>query len=135
MAYNIKCLFMDSSIFSLKALLLHIGNEKSSIPIACGSHMKEIYENLNNLMGKIQYANHSWKICVDQKVISMLLGMQSGYTKYCYFLCYWDSRARNQYYIQKYWPKRSSYVGGIKNVCQTPIVDSSKSILPPLHIN
>ena len=40
--------------------------------------MKEIYENLNNLMGKIQYANHSWKICANLKVISMLLGMQSG---------------------------------------------------------
>ena len=96
--------------------------------------MKEIYENLNNLMGKIQYANHSWKICTDLKVISMLLKMQSGYTKYYYFLCYWDSRARSQHYIQKDWPKRSSYVLGTKNVCQTPIVDSSKIILPPLHI-
>ena len=43
-------LFIDSSISSLKAVLLHIGNEKSSMPIAHRSHMKEIYENLNNLM-------------------------------------------------------------------------------------
>jgi len=75
-------LFIDSSISSLKAVLLHIGNEKSSIPIFHGSHMKEICENLNNLRGKIQNANYSWKICADLKVIFMLLGMQSGYTKY-----------------------------------------------------
>jgi len=60
--------------------------------------------------------------------------MQSRYTKYCCFLCYWDSRARSQNYIQKDWPKRKSNVTGTKNVCQTPIVDSSKIILPPLHI-
>ena len=127
-------LFIDSSISSLKVVLLHIGNEKSSISIAYGSYMKEIYENLNNLMGKIQYESHSWKICADLKVISMLLGMPSGYIKYCCFLCYLENRARSQHYMQKDWPKKSFYVSSTKNVCQTPIVDSSKIILPPLHI-
>ena len=51
--------FIDSSISSLKAVLFHIGNEKSSVPITHGSHVKEIYESLNNFMGKIWNANHS----------------------------------------------------------------------------
>ena len=33
-------------------------------------------------------------LCGDFKVIGILLGLQSGYTKYCCFLCTWDSRAR-----------------------------------------
>ena len=40
------------------------------------------------------------------------MGMQAGFTKYCYFLCLWDSRAVSQHYKQKDWGSRSTFVPG-----------------------
>ena len=62
------------------------------------------------------------------------MGMQSGYTKYCCFLCEWDSRARQLHYVEKNWNPRQNLVPGIKNVSQRPLVDPQKVLLPPLHI-
>ena len=39
-------LFIDSSAKSLKAILLHNGNEFPSIPVGRSVHMKEEYENV-----------------------------------------------------------------------------------------
>src|SRR6476619_6162634 len=55
-------------------------------------------------------------------------------TKYCCFICEWDSRARDVHYVTKNWPLRSSLVPGLKNVQHGPLVDPHKVILPPLHI-
>ena len=68
------------------------------------------------------------------KVIAILLGLQGGYTKYCCFLCEWDSRARHEHYFKRDWPKRSTLKVGTKNVKYTPLVEASKILLPPLHI-
>jgi len=127
-------LFIDSSKRSLKAVLLHNGNVKPSVPIAHGFDVKETYDNLKIIMDKVQYQQYPMNICADFKVIAILLGMQTGYTKYCCFLCEWDSRARSQHYLEQDWPKRENYVTGIKNICKNPIVDANKIILPPLHI-
>ena len=35
------------------------------------------------------------------------MGLQAGYTKYCCFLCEWDSRARNEHYLKKEWLKNT----------------------------
>lgn len=127
-------LFIDSSAYSLKAVLLHKGNKKLSVPIAYGVHVKETYESIRRLLEKVKYAQHNWSICADLKVVGILLGMQHGFTKYCCFLCEWDSRAREKHYVQKYWQPRTSYVPGVKNVSNVSIVESNKIILPPLHI-
>lgn len=103
-------LFIDSSKISLKAVLLHNGNELPSVPLAHGVHVKETYENLKNLLQQIQYAEHSCKICADLKVVRMLLGMQASYTKFYCFICKWDSRSRGKHYTQKEWPKRTHYI-------------------------
>jgi hypothetical protein len=81
-------LFVDSSKHSVKAVLLHNGNKNPSIPIAYAVHMKETYENMKNLLDKIIYNKH---VCGDLKIIAILLFMQIGYTKYCCFICEWDS--------------------------------------------
>jgi hypothetical protein len=44
--------------------------------------LKESYENLALVLTKLNYKDHGWMICGDLKVLSMLLGQQSGYTKY-----------------------------------------------------
>jgi len=63
----------------------------------------------------------------------MLLGMQLGYTKYCCFLCAWDSRDKKNHYVNKLSPKRTSLTPGEKNVCST-LALPEKIYLPPLHI-
>ena len=67
------------------------------LPVAHSVHMKEIYENLNIILQKINYTAHDWMQCGDLNVISMLLGQQKGFTKFQCFICEWDSRARDLY--------------------------------------
>ena len=96
--------------------------------------MKESYESIKLLLGKIKYDEFKWKLCGDLKVVAPLLGMQLGYTKYCCFLCEWDSRDKKYHYVNKLWPKRTSLTPGEKKVVNPPLVLSEKIYLPPLHI-
>jgi hypothetical protein len=84
-------IFTDSSKVSLKAVLLHNDNIYSPVPLAYSVHMKESQETMRTLLNCIDYDKFKWKICGDLKVLELLLGMQQGYTKYCCFLCEWDS--------------------------------------------
>ena len=60
--------------------------------------------------------------------------MQAGFTKYCCFLCLWDSQAVSQHYKQKDWGSRSTFVPGEHSLKENPLVDMNKVLLPPLHI-
>ena len=62
------------------------------------------------------------------------MGPQLGYTKYCCFLCEWNSREKDSHCIKKDWPLRQSLTPGEKNVKNPPLLESSKILLPPLHI-
>ncbi len=127
-------LFIDSSHLSLKSVLLHNGNIKPCIPIAHPVHQKETYDKMKILLEAIQYSTYQWNICGDLKVIGMVMGMQGGFTKYCCFLCLWDSRATGYYYIKREWQKRTTYEPGMNSVQNVPLVDPKKIFLPPLHI-
>ena len=70
----------------------------------------------------------------NKKVIALFMGMQAGFTKYCCFLCLWDSRAVSQHYKQKDWGSRSTFVPGEHSLKENPLVDMNKVLLPPLHI-
>jgi hypothetical protein len=48
-------LVLDSSQWSLKAVLLHSGNTLPSIPVGHSVHNKEAYENMKILMEAISY--------------------------------------------------------------------------------
>jgi len=91
-------LFIDSSKLSLKAVLLRNGNTLPAIPVGHSVHNKEPYENVKILMVVINYDKFKWQIYGDLKVIVLLLGLQQGFTKYCCFICEWDSRARSLHY-------------------------------------
>jgi len=80
-------LFIDSSKVSLKVVLLHNGNRFPSVLLDHAANMKESYESMKLLLGKIKYDEFKWKLCGDRKVVALLLGMQLRYTKYCCFLC------------------------------------------------
>ena len=126
--------FLDASKRSLKGVLLHNTNFYAPIPIAHSVILREAYVNVQKVLEEIQYTTHNWQICGDLKIITMMLGQQSGFTKYPCFLCLWDSRDRVNHYIKKDWPKRDSLVIGAHNVIEEALVDAKKVLLPPLHI-
>jgi hypothetical protein len=127
-------IFIDSSKSSLKAVLFHNGNTLPSIPVGHSVHNKEPYENMKILMQAINYDTFKWQICGDLKVIALLLGLQQGFTKYCCFICEWDSRPRSLHYSRKFWPARKSLEPGIMNVENQPLVEPSKILLPSMHL-
>jgi hypothetical protein len=59
--------------------------------------------------------------------------MQLGYTKYCCFICEWDSRAKDKHYSVKHRRKRQKLSPGERNV-HDPLVEAAKVFLPILHI-
>ena len=127
-------LFIESSKWSLKGVLLHNWNKYPSIPIAHSVHLKESYDNMELLLEAIKYSEYQWSLCGNLKVIGLLMGMQAGFTKYCCFLCLWDSRAVSQHYKQKDWGSRSAFVPGEHSLKVNTLVDMNKVLLPPLHI-
>ena len=119
-------IFIDSSSSSLIAALLNNGSQKPSIPIAHAVGMKETYEKMNTLFMPIKYSEHNWNICGDLKVVALLLGMQTGYTKHMCFLCLCNSRDDRNHYIVKNWPPRNLLAVGQHNVQHVPLVDHNK---------
>jgi hypothetical protein len=68
-------LFIDSSVLSLKAVLLQNGNTLPSIPVGHPVHNNESYDNMKILMEAINYDKFKCQICGDLKVIALLLGL------------------------------------------------------------
>lgn len=127
-------LFIDGCNQSLKAVLLHNGNRKPSIPIAHAVNTKETYTIMAKLLQLLRYVEHNWKVCADLKMIAILCGLQGGFTKFCCFLCKWDSRARQEHYVRKNWPPRTEHKVGEDNIKFKALIDKEDVILPPLHI-
>jgi len=94
-------LCIDSSKVYLKLVLLQNGEKFPSVPLAHIANMKDFYENMKLLLEKIQYEKYNRNICGDVKANDLLL----GYTKFCCFLCEWNSRDRKYHYNEKDWPK------------------------------
>nr|CAH7733771.1 unnamed protein product [Callosobruchus chinensis] len=127
-------LFIDSSKTSLKPVLLAHENDLPSVLVAYSVDMKETYENISRILDKINYHDDKWKLCSDLKIVALVTGLQSGFTKYCCFLCEWDSRARDKHYTVRNWPLRENFTSGQKNVANDPLVPKENIYLPPLHI-
>ena len=101
---------------------INIKKQLPSFPLAHAAKMKESYESMKLLLEKVKYDEFKWKLCGDLKVVALLLGMQLRYTKYCCFLCEWDSRDKKNYYVNKLWPKRTSLMHCEENVIKPPLV-------------
>ena len=127
-------LFRDSSKQGLKCVLLHNASTYAGVPIGHSVTLKESYSAVQMVLQKLCYNEHKWAICVDLKMVNILLGQQASYVKYPCFLCFWDSRADDQHWQRKDWPVREELVVGENNVINEPLVDRDSILPPPLHI-
>ena len=84
-----------------KSSILHNESKLASVPVAHSVFIKETYESMEMLLTKIKYTEHKWAISGDLKVVSLLLGQQSGFTKFPCFFCEWDSRDTESHWIKK----------------------------------
>ena len=75
----------------MEARLLYNGPSVPSIYVAHFTEMSETYESIEMLLKLIKNYERNWMVGSDLKVVSLILGIQSGYTKFPYFLCLWDS--------------------------------------------
>ena len=96
--------------------------------------MAQTYYNMEQILKCIRYTHFPFKMCADLKVVALLTGFQSGYTKYNCFLCLWDSRDRANHYVKQNWPPRTQNVVGRPNVANRELVKRENIIFPPLHI-
>jgi hypothetical protein len=127
-------LFIDSSNRSLKAVLLHNGNRLPSLPLAHSVHLKEDYNNVKTLLTALKYEEYGWEVIGDFKMVTFLMGLQGGNTKFPCYLCLWDSRDTKSHYIRQEWPQRTDFSVGRNNVKWGSLVDPTKILMPPLHI-
>lgn len=117
------------------AVLLHIGNEHPSIPIAYSTSLGETYDALELILNRIDYRLHKWKICCDLKVVQILVGLRPGYIKHQCFICEFEGHSEANTYSKKKWKKRdkASKIGE-KSIIAKPLVEFEDIILPALHI-
>lgn len=127
-------LFIDSSVESLKGVLLHNGNKHPSVPIVYSRNTSENYENMKLILELINYNQHKWMICCDLKVVGILTGVKKGFSSYQCFLCVWEGRKRHLHYTNHKWDARVHFKLGQFSIDHIPLVESNKVILPPLHI-
>lgn len=64
---------IDFSRRRLKAVLLHVGKQFASIPVAHLIHLRKSYANQKSGLEKLKYIKHKWLICGDLKIICLLL--------------------------------------------------------------
>ena len=65
------------------------------------------------------------------------MGRQGGFTKFPCYLYHWDSRDTNVRHHRRIWRKRTEFSVGktTSNIIRwDPIINSSKILMPPLHI-
>lgn len=86
------------------------------------------------ILDTVNYIEHQWKICADLKVIALLTGLQTGYTKNMCFICRWDTRYKGNQYQKRDWMLRTEFKLRHENVINIPLVPIEKILLPPLHI-
>ncbi|XP_073532727.1 uncharacterized protein [Phyllobates terribilis] len=103
-------LFIDSSSRSLKAMLLL--NGYPSLPMAHSVYLKEDYTSVMMLLSALKYDDYGWEVIGDFRMVSFLMGLQGGFTKFPCFLCLWDSCDTKAHYHRKDGPQRTKFSVG-----------------------
>ena len=116
----------------LKAVQLHNGNKYPSLPLAHSASMREDYNNVKILLDVFKYNTYGWEVIGDFNRVSVLMGLQGGFTKYPGYLFLWDSRDTDaHYHDQREWPEGTEFSTGKNNV-KWEALDSNAT--PPYQI-
>ena len=103
------CLFIYSSLTSLKAALICQKYNFPTIPVAY-CHIKEDRESIKETLNLLKCNNLNLPIVADMKVINYLLGLKSGCAKYPCLHCEFDSRNSLLDYDKNFhWPEKESF--------------------------
>lgn len=122
---------MDSSMHSLKAVLLHKGQILSSIPVAYAVHKRETWKHEEiSRLHELQDTSMAFSQWFEGNCHSR--GLQQGYKKFC-FLRERDCRVKIVYEAKKNWPLRKSLTPGAKNVVYQHLADLFQVLLQPLR--
>ena len=68
-------------------MLLHNGSNYPSIPMAHSVHLKEDNTSVKMLLSALKYDDYGWEVIEDFKMVSLLMGLQGGFTKFPCFFC------------------------------------------------
>ena len=67
-------------------MLLHNGNKCACAPIRHSVIVEEHYLNVKMILQKLRYSEHKCTICVDFKMVNLLLEQQGGTPKFLFSL-------------------------------------------------
>ena len=98
-------------------------------------HLEENYTNVKSLLIALKCDQFNWQVIGDFRMVAFLVVLQDGFTRFPRYLCHWDSGNTIANYHRRIWPKRTEYSVGYSNIKWDPLIDSTKILLPPLHIN
>lgn len=127
-------LFMDASNASFKAVLLHNTNQLPSIPLYYAVGDAERREVIEQVLDKIKYNLHQWKVCSDLKMVAVFLGITGGNAKYPCFICQWDHGSKYDKYNDPAFVFRGEPEVGKFGQKYMPLIDRKKVMIPPLHV-
>ena len=80
---------------------MHNGTIFGFVPTGHSVYLQKLYYDIKMVLDSIKYLELNWIIYVDLKMVNFLVGQQKCFTKFSCYLCMWESRARNQRWIQK----------------------------------
>jgi len=68
--------------------MLHNANTYAGVPIGRSVTLKESYSAVEMVLQKLCCNEHKWLICVDLKMVNLLLGQQGGDVNiHAFFVC------------------------------------------------
>ena len=86
---NMAGLFETIGITCNPSEWLHNGNNCPSLPMAHSVYLKEDYTSIKMLLSALKFDDYGWEVIGDFKMVSFLMGLQGGFTKFTCFLCLW----------------------------------------------
>ena len=89
-------------------------------------HLKEDYTSVRMFLSALKYDDYEWEVIGDFKMVSFLMDLQGGFTKFLCFLCPWDSRDTAAHYHRKDWPQWTKFSAGKSNVKWEPLIEPRK---------
>jgi len=62
----------------------------------------ETYTAMKHIIDLTKFNDDKWQICCDLKVVSLLFGLQTGFTSHMCIYCHWNSRDVNKVWEKKF---------------------------------